>query len=65
MRPKEEDLKTLQEKQTAYKAALDTISAKNRELETALTGKDIDKQLDNLDLQTLSLKIQKQLSLPQ
>ena len=57
---KEEDLKTLQEKQTAYKAALDTISAKNRELETALTGKDIDKQLDNLDLQTLSLKIQKQ-----
>ncbi len=57
---KEESLKNLQEKQTAYKAALDTISAKNRELETAMAGKDIDKQLNNLDLQAMSLKIQKQ-----
>ena len=56
----EENLTTLQEKQTAYKAALDTVSAKQRELENALSGKDIDKQLNNLDLQAMSLKIQKQ-----
>lgn len=56
----EENLTALQEKQTVYKAALDTISAKNRELENALAGKDIDKQLNNLDLQAMSLKIQKQ-----
>lgn len=56
----EENLASLQEKQTAYKAALDTVSAKQRELENALSGKDIDKQLNNLDLQAMSLKIQKQ-----
>jgi len=52
-------LAELQEKQTAYKAALETVSAKERELETALSGKDIDKQLNNLDLQSMSLEIQK------
>ena len=55
----ESALAELQEKQTAYKAALDTVSAKERELENALSGKDIDKQLNNLDLQTMSLEIQK------
>lgn len=55
----ESALADLQAKQTEYKAALDTISAKERELETALSGKDIDKQLNNLDLQSLSLDIQK------
>ena len=56
----EANLTALQEKQTAYKAALDTVSAKERELETALSGKDIDKQLNNLNLQAMSLEIQKQ-----
>ena len=55
----ESALASLQERQTAYKAALDTISAKERELENALSGKDIDKQLNNLDLQSMSLEIQK------
>jgi len=52
-------LAELQEKQTVYKTALETVSAKERELETALSGKDIDKQLNNLDLQSMSLEIQK------
>lgn len=56
-------LTALQEKQAAYKAALETIEAKERELETALSGKDIDKQLDNLDLQAAQLEIQKQRNL--
>lgn len=55
----ESALASLQERQTAYKAALDTVSAKERELENALSGKDIDKQLNNLDLQGMSLDIQK------
>ncbi|MDE7260792.1 MAG: HlyD family efflux transporter periplasmic adaptor subunit [Oscillospiraceae bacterium] len=53
-------LADLQEKQSIYKAALDTISAKERELENALSGKDIDKQLNNLDLQSMSIEIEKQ-----
>lgn len=56
----EEALAALQEKQTTYKAAVETVEAKQRELETSLTGKDIDKQLNNLDLQAMSLKIEKQ-----
>lgn len=55
----ESALAELQEKQTTYKEALETVSAKERELENALSGKDIDKQLNNLDLQTMSLEIQK------
>ena len=55
-----EALDKLTEKQEAYKTALETISAKERELEDALSGKDIDKQLDNLDLQSTRLEIQKQ-----
>lgn len=56
----EENLAALQEKQTAYKAAVDTVNAKERELESNLSGKDIDKQLNNLDLQTMSMEIEKQ-----
>lgn len=56
----EENLAALQEKQTAYKAALETVSAKQRELESTLSGKDIDKQLNNLELQSMSIEIEKQ-----
>ncbi len=53
-------LAELQEKQTAYKTALETVASKERELATALSGKDFDKQLNNLDLQAMSLEIEKQ-----
>jgi len=56
----EETLANLQEKQNVYKTAVETVDAKQRELETALSGKDIDKQLNNLDLQAMSLEIDKQ-----
>ncbi len=56
----EANLTALQEKQTAYKAAMETVSAKERELDSALSGKDIDKQLNNLNLQAMTLEIQKQ-----
>ena len=56
----EENLAQLQEKQGIYKAAGEAIDAKQRELETALAGKDTDKQLNNLELQALSLEINKQ-----
>ena len=54
----EENLTKLEEKKKTYETALETISAKERELETAISGKDIDKQLDNLELQTLRLQIE-------
>lgn len=56
----ESTLAAMQEKQTAYKTALETVSAKERELATALSGKDIDKQLDNLNLQSMRIEIEKQ-----
>jgi len=56
----EETLTNLQEKQNVYKTAVETVDAKQRELETAMSGKDIDKQLNNLDLQAMSLEIDKQ-----
>ena len=56
----EENVTALQEKKTAYDAAVATISEKERALEEALNGADIDKQLDNLDLQAARLEIQKQ-----
>ena len=56
----ESTLAAMQEKQTAYKTALETVSAKERELATALSGKDIDKQLDNLNLQSMRMEIEKQ-----
>ena len=56
----EENLAALQEKQTAYKTAVETVNAKQRELESTLSGKDIDKQLNNLELQSMSIEIEKQ-----
>ncbi len=50
----------LEAKKTAYDAAVATIAEKERALEDALSGKDIDKQLDNLDLQSTRLQIEKQ-----
>ena len=55
-----ENVTALQEKKTAYDAAVDTIAEKEQELEKALNGADIDKQLDNLGLQATRLQIQKQ-----
>ena len=55
-----EKLDELTKKQETYKAALTTIEEKERALTDALSGKDIDKQLDNLDLQSARLDIQKQ-----
>lgn len=59
-----EALDTLQKeydaKKAAYEEALATIETKEKELENSLAGKDIDKQLDNLDLQAARLEIQKQ-----
>lgn len=56
----EDNLKALEDRQSQYESALETIASKERELEQALSGKDIDKQLDNLDLQTTRLQIEKQ-----
>ena len=55
-----EQITTLEAKKKAYDAAVETIAAKERELEEKLNGKDIDKQLDDLDLQATRLNIQKQ-----
>ena len=53
-------VESLEAKQKAYKDAVTAVEAKQRELETMLTGDDIDKKLDNLTLQSLSLEIEKQ-----
>jgi len=50
----------LEERQKAAKDAADTIKTKEQELADALSGKDIDKQLDNLDLQAMRAEIEKQ-----
>ena len=55
-----DNVAALEEKKTAYDAAVATISEKERALEEALNGADIDKQLDNLDLEATRLQIQKQ-----
>lgn len=55
-----QNITDLEAKKAAYDAAVETIAAKERELEDALSGKDIDKQLDNLDLQSMRLQIEKQ-----
>lgn len=56
----EEKLKELEEKQTAYKAAVEAVDAEQQKLEEALSGSDISKQMDNLDLETQRLAIEKQ-----
>ena len=53
-------VESLEAKQEAYKTAVTTVETKQRELETMLAGDDIDKKLDNLTLQSLSLEIEKQ-----
>ncbi|MBD5154404.1 MAG: HlyD family efflux transporter periplasmic adaptor subunit [Oscillibacter sp.] len=53
-------LEELETKQKAYKDAAATVDAKQRELESSMTGDGIDKQLDNLALQTLNMEIEKQ-----
>ncbi|MDE7243556.1 MAG: hypothetical protein K2O18_06215, partial [Oscillospiraceae bacterium] len=47
----EEDLAGLEKKKEKYEAAVEDIASKQRELENALSGKDIDKQMNNLDLE--------------
>ena len=56
----EANLTELQTKLTAYKAASETAAAKQRELESSMTGDGIDKQLDNLTLQSLNMEVEKQ-----
>jgi len=56
----EDKLKELEEKQTAYKAAVEAVDAEQQKLEEALSGSDISKQMDNLDLETQRLAIEKQ-----
>ena len=53
-------LEELETKQKAYKDAAATVDAKQRELESSMTGDGIDKQLDNPALQTLNMEIEKQ-----
>ena len=59
-----EDLKAqvdeLDKKKTAYAAAVTAVEEKERELTDKLSGKDIDKQVHDLDLQAARLNIQKQ-----
>lgn len=55
-----ERLETLQEKQKTYKEASDTADAKQRELERTMSGKNVDRQLDDLDLQSMRRDIDKQ-----
>ena len=56
----QEHLTELEEKKKLYDEAQTTIDTKQQELETALSGKDIDKQLDNLELQGTRLQIEQQ-----
>ena len=53
-------VETLTARQETYKAAVKTVEEKQRALSDKLSGKDIDKQLDNLELQTLAQAIEKQ-----
>ena len=54
-----ETLAGLEEKQAAYEQAVELVAEKERAIEDALTGKNIDKQLDDLDLQALRTQIGK------
>ena len=59
----EANLTALEEKKKLHEAALDLITEKQKALEEALSGKDIDKQLNNLDLQAKRLEIERQQAL--
>lgn len=52
-------LSDLEKRKTAYDTAVETVEAKTQALEDAMSGKDIDKQIDDLDLQSARLELQK------
>ncbi len=55
------DMETeLNEKKAAYEAAVNSVASAQRALEDYLTGKDIDKQLNNLELQNMRDDISRQ-----
>lgn len=51
-------LSDLEAKKESYDRAVELVAEKERAIEDALAGKDIDKQLDNLSLQELRLQIE-------
>ena len=55
-----DELAALEAKKTIYDEAVTTVETKERELEEALSGKDYDKQLNDLDLQATRVQIEKQ-----
>ena len=55
----QEALTDLEAKKTAYENAASLVSEKERAIEDALAGKDIDKQLDNLNLQEMRNQIER------
>ncbi len=55
----QEALTDLEAKQAAYESAVSLVSEKERAIEDALAGKDIDKQLDNLNLQEMRSQIER------
>ena len=54
-----ETLTGLEEKKAAYEQAVELVAETERAIEDALAGKNIDKQLDDLDLQALRTQIEK------
>lgn len=54
-----ENVSALESKKTVYDQAVELVKQKERAIEDALTGKDIDKQLDNLELQAIQQQIDK------
>ncbi len=54
-----ENISTLESKKTVYDQAVELVKQKERAIEDALTGKNIDKQLDDLELQSLQQQIDK------
>ena len=55
-----DELTALQEKKTIYDEAVTAVESTEQKLEEALSGKDYDKQLNDLGLQATRLQIQKQ-----
>lgn len=54
-----EELSTLESQKAAYDQASELVAQKQKAIEDALVGKDIDKQLDNLNLQSMRDQIEK------
>ena len=55
-----DELAAMEAQKTIYDEAVTTVETKERELADALSGKDIDKQLNDLNLQATRLQIDKQ-----